>query len=468
MQTRGTLCNGSVDRRPIRRVTHVSLRFQLTLLLALLFHNSQASAYRTASDSPTFIGAGRVAWQNPDVAFALDTSSLPSGVSEQDAEDAIHQAIAAWSAPTCTGVRPVYVGRTTALPRAMNGVNTIGWVDNWADHGFPSYSAGSTDTQYLRSDEKWHIAEADIYLNAALSWSLGGTGNSKDIAAVLTHEMGHALGLLHPCEPDGTDGAPRCSSNFADQTMYPLYEAGAGTLAAEDISGICYLYPAAGDGCDTCTPDQTCSENQCVTQCGADTCLSGQVCGFAGCAAPGSCLQLDCVGNACKADSACMPLSRCVSGVCARGPRTLGEPCEASADCSTGVCVKQQCVVECFGNTDCQAGECTQSTDPGLLGCFNSSKRQFKESCSLADDCSSRLCVETDGMSQCTISCQNNVTCPAGWECQSFGGARACAPQKLFPASGCSVGKHEGKGIFWWGTMVAMGLLAHRRKRKTR
>jgi MYXO-CTERM domain-containing protein len=72
-----------------------------------------------------------------------------------------------------------------------------------------------------------------------------------DLQNTLTHEVGHFLGLAHPC---GDAGEPSCASDpsFAQTTMYPVTTPGdvaKRTLSADDIAGVCAIYPDSGGGC---------------------------------------------------------------------------------------------------------------------------------------------------------------------------------------------------------------------------
>jgi hypothetical protein len=61
---------------------------------------------------------------------------------------------------------------------------------------------------------------------------------------VLAHELGHALGLAHPCEIIGENGAPLCTSTPMS-LMHPRYDPRAFALTEDDDEGTCWLYPDA-------------------------------------------------------------------------------------------------------------------------------------------------------------------------------------------------------------------------------
>jgi hypothetical protein len=132
------------------------------------------------------------------------------------------------------------------------------WQDDSCDAKYACFSGGTeafaiTTTTYRASDGM--LLDADIEVNAApapdgynYSAETGGPlPGTVDIQNVLTHEVGHLLGLAHNC---GIAGAPPCTPELALGTMYASASPGETqkrTLKADDIAGVCHIYPAGED-----------------------------------------------------------------------------------------------------------------------------------------------------------------------------------------------------------------------------
>ncbi|MGE0400630.1 MAG: hypothetical protein AB7T06_28225, partial [Kofleriaceae bacterium] len=132
-------------------------------------------------------------------------------------------------------------------------------------------AAGLTTAVYVDdgdSDRDGAIVDADIELNGkhfAISnegQTLGAASCQADLLNTLTHELGHLLGLEHPCLAPGDDAridgdgnpAPLCGQTndpkIVESTMYNYQDCGEtkkASLEQDDIDGICAIYPTAED-----------------------------------------------------------------------------------------------------------------------------------------------------------------------------------------------------------------------------
>ncbi|HWU87420.1 MAG TPA: MYXO-CTERM sorting domain-containing protein [Kofleriaceae bacterium] len=133
-------------------------------------------------------------------------------------------------------------------------------------------AAGLTTAVYVddpSSDRDGAIVDADIELNG-VNFAIGVNGASlgtapclSELQNTLTHELGHLLGLEHPCRTpadparvDETGAAvPTCSMaagnpKITEATMYNYQDCGETkkeSLSDDDIAAVCAIYPKAND-----------------------------------------------------------------------------------------------------------------------------------------------------------------------------------------------------------------------------
>ena len=149
--------------------------------------------------------------------------------------------------------------------------NVICWVESGWKH--ERMAAAITTVFFLErqgSSQDGRILDADIELNGEyFHFSTKGNPLRTDIANTITHELGHVMGLDHPCDdgtrqpvPKDNTGAtiPTCSAVQAssdaqtiairESTMYNFADPGETkkrTPEAMDIQGICEDYPIKDD-----------------------------------------------------------------------------------------------------------------------------------------------------------------------------------------------------------------------------
>src|SRR5215475_251336 len=109
-------------------------------------------------------------------------------------------------------------------------MNVVSFTDTSAPMG--SSTIAATFSFFKRDTSSLTIDEADIAFNPALEFSTSAEAGKFDIQSVLTHEIGHLLGLDH--------------SAMVSSVMVPfgvVSQLDQRTLSYDDIAGITEIYP---------------------------------------------------------------------------------------------------------------------------------------------------------------------------------------------------------------------------------
>lgn len=378
---------------------------------------SPAHAYVSISIDPWTPAA----WRVDTVPVYLDQRLYPF-LTAEEVEGALQEAIQAWMAVDCATISLSFEGYLEAS--AEQGIYIV-WPST-SEEGPAALSGEAAAITETYIDGSGRIFRADMFLNAFnYSWTVSDgplSPEAVDLQAVLTHELGHAIGLGHSRD--------RLATMFFSGGSASLR-----TLEPDDASASCFLYPtgeaavAVADDCDTCTADGNCTNGGrcvrypdsfafCATPCGGDADCPG---GF-------SCTEVEDAGRVCLANNefcteegAAIPLGEycygaatCASEFCNVTPR--GAHCSQFCDTTDdGSCPEG---FACIGGV----GEiCGPDTPTGACGvCTSRGDGGVGDPCWDPTDCTSALCFPgvVGASGRCTATCSADAECPVDSVCR--------------------------------------------------
>lgn len=171
------------------------------------------------------LGSSRQSWVGGQINWYYNPQNQPSNLSASAVVTAIQRAAARWSG-MCR-ITFNYQGMTATVPNldgpatTVDQVNVFGWDVLRNENA--AYSA-VTKSWWVGSG----LVDADIVMNTTQSWTL------PELEGIMTHEIGHALGLSH--------------SDVSASVMYasPYHSTSyMATLRGDDANGCAALYGLA-------------------------------------------------------------------------------------------------------------------------------------------------------------------------------------------------------------------------------
>jgi hypothetical protein len=133
-----------------------------------------------------------VRWPAGPIRYFISERDI-AGVAAGDLRAAVGRAAATWRAVPGTTLSFEDQGFTIASPNALDGRNTIGFLDR------PDLDRVLGATSLLLDASTGALVEADIFLNTRFPWSVSAQGDAGrvDVESVVLHELGHLIGLGH-------------------------------------------------------------------------------------------------------------------------------------------------------------------------------------------------------------------------------------------------------------------------------
>ena len=219
-----------------------------------------------ASYSPTrgcFTDGLVLFWRGACVGYSVNKAAS-AGISITTATSVVDSAFTTWNHAACgageeVGIITSNLGAVDCSEVKYNpngpNQNVIVFRDDKWPYSDPNNTLGLTTVTF--NADTGEIYDADMEINATgknLSTATVVPANGFDLLSVITHEAGHFLGLAH-----ATDSR---------STMFASYKPGTSSLrslAADDIAGLCEIYPSAKER----TVDKTVAATGTIT---ADVC----------------------------------------------------------------------------------------------------------------------------------------------------------------------------------------------------
>lgn len=257
-----------------RRATALRLQRYVILLATLMVAAPQAEGYvRTLTSR-----GNPIAWHETCV-FLVPPLETPAHLPPAEVLEAIRASAQTWSDVPESYLRfvlePAAAGKVPEFRERGNNENVVVFVESGWEHD--RAAAAITTITYIASSsasEDGRILDTDVELNTEdYPYSTSLAEDKHDLQNILTHELGHVLGLDHTCD-DGTveptpldhlgNEIPSCypirnvPPEISATTMFNFAEIGETdkrTLEPDDMAGIAAIYPLARDPGVCAPPD---------------------------------------------------------------------------------------------------------------------------------------------------------------------------------------------------------------------
>ncbi len=168
-------------------------------------------------------------WDGQPIEIVIAVDDAPGKGGARKAAEAITAAFAAWDVPFAITLTEQHGTPPAAI--ANDGRNVVRFI---TDHWDPAWGSDALAITLTSHDPATgRITGADILINAVRHrWTAEACEAEYDLQNVVTHEIGHFLGLAH--EPVDTEATMYASSGRCERKKRDL--------AGDDIAAVAYVY----------------------------------------------------------------------------------------------------------------------------------------------------------------------------------------------------------------------------------
>jgi hypothetical protein len=223
---------------------------------------SKAPAGYNPATSGCWTSGTPLSWRVERVPYAVD-SAASKQVSLSQATRVADLAFGAWNSARCGG-KASGIEAYDEGPLSLRDAGEGDALAEWAQCSDSSHCNSAAHDVIVFDDDYWpyddpvntlalttvtfgvddgQIFQAYTEVNTAMHQITTAepppvSGQEYDLQAILTHEAGHFLGLAHATDPSAI--------------MYAYYQPGAVALTADDVQGICDVYPTPSPSKSSC------------------------------------------------------------------------------------------------------------------------------------------------------------------------------------------------------------------------
>ena len=177
------------------------------------------------------INGKNLAWSNPNISWHLNTAGSDN-ISDDSHIAAIEHGFQVWEDVTGSTYNFTRGADTESIDPSPTGTHIVGFDETNSSGFFPPGSGIVAITAISFNTSNGNILDADILFNGSqFVFSTDGSPGTFDVQDVLTHEIGHFIGLDHSPQVTGTMWPFVSTGQWLHRSLTADEEAGASAIA---------------------------------------------------------------------------------------------------------------------------------------------------------------------------------------------------------------------------------------------